>query len=54
MAFFVAAGLMTVNGIVLFEWALDWRDRRSAVDDAPAVDSTDPTPGPVPDPLDDR
>ena len=53
MAFFAAAGLMTVNGIVLLEWALDWRDRRSAVDDAPAVDSADPTPGPVADPLDD-
>ncbi|TKX77033.1 lycopene cyclase domain-containing protein, partial [Halorubrum sp. SD626R] len=53
MAFFVAAGLMTVNGIVLFEWALDWRDRRRAVDDAPAVEAADPAPAPVPEPVDD-
>ncbi|GAB3707662.1 lycopene cyclase domain-containing protein [Halorubrum pallidum] len=53
MAFFVAAGLMTVNGIVLFEWALDWRDRGTAVDGSSPIDPADPTPGPVPDPLDD-
>ena len=26
--FFASASLMTVNGLVLFEWALDWNDRR--------------------------
>ncbi|WP_418280107.1 lycopene cyclase domain-containing protein [Halorubrum sp. DTA98] len=30
--FFVLAGLMTVNGLVLFEWVLDWNDRRAATD----------------------
>ncbi|MFD1570880.1 lycopene cyclase domain-containing protein [Halorubrum laminariae] len=57
MAFFVAAGLMTVNGIVLFEWALDWRDRRSAVDDSVLGEPSDPanpTTRPVSDPIDDR
>ena len=30
MLFFAAAGLMTINGLVLFEWVLDWNDRRAA------------------------
>ena len=30
MLFFVSANLMTVNGLVLFEWVLDWNDRRTA------------------------
>ena len=54
MAFFIAAGLMTVNGLVLFEWVLDWRDKRGAGDDSSQVDSSDPTPTPVPDLIDDR
>ncbi|EMA70456.1 lycopene cyclase domain-containing protein [Halorubrum distributum] len=31
MLFFVAAGAMTINGLVLFEWVLDWNDRRRSV-----------------------
>ena len=30
MLFFASANLMTVNGIVLFEWVLDWNDRRTS------------------------
>lgn len=30
MLFFTAAGLMAVNGLVLFEWVLDWNDQRAA------------------------
>jgi len=30
MIFFFAAGLMAVNGLVLFEWVLDWNDRGTA------------------------
>jgi hypothetical protein len=30
MLFFTSANLMTVNGLVLFEWVLDWNDRRTA------------------------
>jgi len=30
MVFFLSAGVMTVNGLVLFEWVLDWTDRRRA------------------------
>jgi len=40
MLFFAAAGLMTINGLVLFEWVLDWNDRRAASDSA--VDLLDP------------
>ena len=40
MLFFAAAGLMTINGLVLFEWVLDWNDRRVASDSA--VDLLDP------------
>lgn len=28
--FFLSAGVMTVTGLVLFEWVLDWNDQRSA------------------------
>lgn len=28
MLFFASANLMTINGLVLFEWVLDWNDRR--------------------------
>lgn len=28
--FFVSAGVMTVTGLVLFEWVLDWNDSRTA------------------------
>ncbi|GAA0519954.1 hypothetical protein SAMN04488066_107105 [Halorubrum aquaticum] len=31
MAFFVAAGLMAANGLVLFEWVLDRNDRRGTI-----------------------
>jgi lycopene cyclase domain-containing protein len=34
LLFFVSAGVMTVNGLVLFEWVLDWNDRRSAAGSA--------------------
>ena len=40
MLFFAAAGLMTINGLVLFEWVLDWNDRRVA--SYSAVDLLDP------------
>lgn len=46
MLFFLAAGLMTVNGLVLFEWVLDWTDRRrtpsadAATDHAPTASAT--------------
>ncbi len=60
MLFFVSAGLMTVNGLVLFEWVLDWNDRRIASTEsaADALDS-EPTarttgePDPDPDVVDD-
>ena len=29
MLFFLSAGVMTVTGLVLFEWVLDWNDRRT-------------------------
>lgn len=41
LLFFVAAGLMTVNGLVLFEWALDWTDRRAAASSRTASDTVD-------------
>jgi lycopene cyclase domain-containing protein len=48
MLFFASAGVMTVNGLVLFEWVLDWNDRRPA--DSP-TDAFDPDPEPPePDP----
>ena len=28
--FFFSASLMTINGLVLFEWVLDWNDKRGA------------------------
>jgi lycopene cyclase domain-containing protein len=28
--FFLSAGVMTVTGLVLFEWVLDWNDQRTA------------------------
>jgi hypothetical protein len=28
LLFFVSAGVMAVNGLMLFEWVLDWNDRR--------------------------
>jgi len=30
MLFFAAANVMTINGLVLFEWVLDWNDHRQA------------------------
>jgi len=43
MVFFLSAGVMTVNGLVLFEWVLDWNDRRRA----PAASIEEPlTPSP--------
>jgi len=27
--FFLSAGVMTVTGLVLFEWVLDWTDQRT-------------------------
>ena len=40
--FFASASLMTINGLVLFEWVLDWNDRRST-DESSTVDAIDPT-----------
>ena len=40
--FFASASLMTINGLVLFEWVLDWNDRRRA-EGTSLVDSLDPT-----------
>jgi len=42
MLFFVAAGVMTINGLVLFEWVLDWNDRRRAAADAVAGAGSEP------------
>ena len=42
MLFFVAAGLMTINGLVLFEWVLDWSDRRRTAADAVAGTASEP------------
>ncbi|MES3161544.1 MAG: lycopene cyclase domain-containing protein [Halorubrum sp.] len=41
MLFFAAASLMTINGLILFEWVLDWNDRR-ATPEASAIDALDP------------
>ena len=62
MLFFVAAGLMTINGLVLFEWVLDWNDRRRSVADAVAepsggtdrdIRAAEPPTDPEPDAVDD-
>jgi len=45
MLFFAAAGLMTINGLVLFEWVLDWNDRRAAAHSlVERLDPADDTP----------
>jgi len=50
MLFFVSAGVMTVNGLVLFEWVLDWNDRRGRSTES-AADAFEPEPDPPePDP----
>ena len=49
MAFFTAAGVMTVNGLVLFEWVLDWNDRRRATPEPATEPPADPTPDVVDD-----
>jgi len=49
MLFFAAAGVMTVNGLVLFEWVLDWNDRRGSVaESVPSGRSERDVPGPEP------
>jgi len=49
MLFFAAAGVMTVNGLVLFEWVLDWNDRRGSVAESVPSGAADPdVPGPEP------
>ena len=60
MLFFAAAGVMTVNGLVLFEWVLDWNDRRGAVAEPSRsaeaerdVPSPEPPTDPDPDVVDD-
>ncbi|RAW45038.1 lycopene cyclase domain-containing protein [Halorubrum sp. 48-1-W] len=45
MLFFASANLMTVNGLVLFEWVLDWNDRRTAVEGSIATVPDDVGPG---------
>ena len=58
MLFFASAGVMTVNGLVLFEWVLDWNDRRgrpteSAVEALGREREPDPEPdSPEPESLD--
>ncbi|GAA0725289.1 lycopene cyclase domain-containing protein [Halorubrum trapanicum] len=37
MLFFASAGIMTVNGLVLFEWVLDWNDGRGDVTETAAA-----------------
>ena len=44
MLFFASASLMTINGLVLFEWVLDWNDRRGDPDGSP-IDALDPADG---------
>ncbi|OTF04061.1 lycopene cyclase domain-containing protein [Halorubrum sp. SD612] len=60
MLFFAAAGVMTVNGLVLFEWVLDWNDRGGAVaEPSPSaeaerdVSAPEPPTDPDPDVVDD-
>ncbi|ELZ38604.1 lycopene cyclase domain-containing protein [Halorubrum tebenquichense] len=60
MLFFAAAGVMTVNGLVLFEWVLDWNDRRGSVAESvpsraaePDVPGPEPAADPDPDVVDD-
>ncbi|SDF80688.1 hypothetical protein SAMN04488067_10915 [Halorubrum xinjiangense] len=49
MLFFAAAGVMTVNGLVLFEWVLDWNDRRGAVaEPSPSAEAERDVPSPEP------
>jgi len=45
LLFFVSAGVMTVNGLVLFEWVLDWNDRRERPTESLA-DALEPEPEP--------
>ncbi|MFW6040156.1 MAG: lycopene cyclase domain-containing protein, partial [Gemmatimonadota bacterium] len=53
MLFFASAGVMTVNGLVLFEWVLDWNDRRGRPTEA-ATGAFEPEPEPEsPEPFDD-
>ncbi|QKY16634.1 lycopene cyclase domain-containing protein [Halorubrum sp. CBA1229] len=60
MLFFASAGVMTVNGLVLFEWVLDWNDRRGRPTESstgafgrePEPDSPEPEPESL-DPVDD-
>jgi len=35
---------MTINGLVLFEWVLDWNDRRGDSGGSP-IDALDPADG---------
>jgi len=42
--FFASASLMTVNGLILFEWVLDWNDRRRTAWSA-VLDRLDPAGG---------
>jgi hypothetical protein len=48
MLFFASANLMTINGLVLFEWVLDWNDRRGTPAGSPAG-VADSSPGAPPD-----
>ena len=50
MLFFASAGVMTVNGLVLFEWVLDWNDRRgrAVAEPSPSGDGERDVPGPEP------
>ena len=47
MLFFASAGVMTVNGLVLFEWVLDWNDRRGRPTES-SVEAFDPDRKPDP------
>jgi lycopene cyclase domain-containing protein len=49
MLFFASAGVMTVNGLVLFEWVLDWNDRRGSIaEPSPSGGTERDVPGPEP------
>src|SRR6056297_104682 len=49
MLFFASAGVMTVDGLVLFEWVLDWNDGRGGVaGPAPSGEAERDVPGPEP------
>ncbi|SMO36973.1 lycopene cyclase domain-containing protein [Halorubrum cibi] len=47
MVFFAAAGMMAANGLVLFQWVLDWYDRRATLPEDRHDDPIDRAPVPI-------